>query len=267
VLAKIGLGRYPVLSAGASAPRYERLWNDAFSTNDHGTGLTDRPARAALKSMSLATRNSILYQLPTRRGQLIEKMLRVTARPMSPVPAPLHVIKSVHSPASAGFVSELTDADVVVIRRNPLNAVSSWLELGWLPQRIGADPEQERLVGEALGAPPPEANDSIVARHAWTYAALTRSLDIEAAKHPSWIVAQHEDLCVDPSGEFRSMFDRLDLDFTDEIMSTVEENDRPAQGYTTQRIASEQPERWRSRLTDEQVRLIRTTAESLSIEC
>lgn len=74
---------------------------------------------------------------------------------MSPPPTTLHVVKSVHSPAAAGFVASLTDATVVVIQRNPLSAVASWLELGWRPQRIAGTAEHEQRFGELVGASSP----------------------------------------------------------------------------------------------------------------
>ena len=267
LIAKAGLGRYPRLDPGATARRYDTLWTAAFTPSQRRHAIVDAPARAVLRSTSLATRNAVLFQTPSRRARVVERALRLTARPVSPPPADLHIIKSVHSPMSAGFVAARTDAQVVVIRRNPLNAVASWLELDWLPQHLGADAEQEQRIGAALGAPPPPATAPLEVRQAWSYTALTRALDIEAARHPDWLVVQHEDLCNDPTGGFRSMFERLDLAFGPEVQASLTENDRPESGYVTRRVASEQAERWKTRLSDVQVDRIRSTAESLSIDC
>ena len=267
LLAKAGIGRYPIIAAGDDAGRYGALWRAAFQSAERGRGLRDVPARALLRSTDLATRNAILFDTPDRRSRLVERGLRLTARPFSPEPADLHVIKSVHSPLAAGFVASLTDARVVVIRRNPLNAVASWLELGWLPQVLGSGDAEERALGDELGAAPPGPDAPIEARHAWSYSALTRCLDVEAAEHPNWVVVQHEDLCNDPIGRFGDLFSRLGLDFDARIEATLASNDTAAEGYTTKRVASEQAERWKTRLDARQVELITSIAASLSIDC
>lgn len=267
LLAKAGLGRYPVLAAGDTSRRYGELWRSAFDPVERARAIRDLPARAILRSTDLTTRNAVLFRTPSLRSRIVESCLRITARPFAPQPADLHIIKSVHSPLSAGFVTSLTDARVVVIRRNPLNAVASWLEFGWLPQLLGAGTEDERRLGEQLGSAPPSPDAPIEVRHAWSYAALTRVLDLEAERHPDWVVVQHEDLCNDPVGRFQDLFEQLDLDFDHAVESTLESNDAAATGYTTKRIASEQAERWRTRLDKHQVDLIRSTAASLSVNC
>lgn len=267
LLAKAGLGRYPRLAAGDSAPHYHALWSAVFTPVEARSPIVDAPARTILRSTNLATRNAVLFHTPSRRARVVERALRLTARPMSPPPADVHIIKSVHSPMSAGFVAALTDAQVVVIRRNPLNAVASWLELGWLPQHIGANAAQEQEIGESLGAPPPPDSAPIEVRQAWSYAALTRSLDIEAAQHPDWLVVQHEDLCNAPGEGFDTLFERLGLTLGSEVEASLAEHDQPDSGYATRRVASAQAERWKTRLSDEQVEMIRSTAGSLSVPC
>ena len=80
-------------------------------------------------------------------------------------------------------------------------------------------------------------------------------------------MVQHEDLCDEPLDGFRALFDRLDVEFSADVIATIEERDRPATGYETKRVAADQSERWKSRLDDHQVETIRDVAASLSIEC
>ncbi len=202
----------------------------------------------------------------SRRSRVTQRALDRFARPRHPPSTDVLVVKSVHSPAAAGFVTALTDATVVVIRRNPLNAVASWLELGWAPQRLAGNAEEEHQFGEVVGCAPPAEDAPLVVQHAWSYAALTRILDIEVARHPEWIVVQHEELCADPRAEFGRLFEQLGLPMSDEVSSALDLHDAPASGYTTKRVASDQPERWRDRLDTDQIEQICQVASNLSID-
>ena len=279
LLSQAGLGRYPLLGNGDDAPRYRELWSAALAGPDdprRAVGLTDRAlervAKGLLRLSTLDDRNAMLVPAtadPTpMRVRLLPRGLALTARPQTPGVAEIQVVKSVHTPTAADFVTAMTDDPVVVIRRNPLNAVASWLELGWKRQRLGGSPAAERAIAESIGGSAPPSDDApILEHHAWSYAALTRSLDLAVEHHPEWIVVQHEDLCNDPVGGFRGMFETLDLPFTDEVVATLDERNRPSTGYETKRVASDQAERWKERLDDQQVATIRNIAASLSVDC
>jgi hypothetical protein len=274
VSAKAGLGRYPFIAGedGEKLERYRRLWEAAFEPRESSRRerINQLMARAALRSTNLDLRNEMLRNASapiSRRARATLALLDRTSSPTRPSPADLLIVKSVHSPASAGFISRVVDATVVVIRRNPLNAVASWLELGWRPQRLAGDATQERELGELVDAAPPPENASLVEQHAWSYAALTRALDIETAHHPEWLVVQHDELCTDPQTEFARLFERLGLTMSSEVLDLLAQHDTPATGYTTKRVANEQPNRWRDRLDTEQVDVIRRIASSLAIDC
>jgi hypothetical protein len=193
--------------------------------------------------------------------------LRATARPEPPPAGDLQVIKSVHSPAAAGLVSALGDATVVVIRRNPLNGVASWLDLDWWAQPVGGSATEQERLGALLGSAPPDDDAPIEQHHAWSFSALTRVLDLEAERHPDWVVVQHEDLCRDPVERFRELFERIEVPLGRSTEEALRSHEGQASGYVTQRVAADQPDRWRERLSDEQAELIRRTAASLSIDC
>lgn len=59
---------------------------------------------------------------------------------------------------------------------------------------------------------------------------MTWALDIWAEQHPESIVVQQEDLCNDPIGAFRSLFERLNVPFGPEVAVTFAESDQPASG-------------------------------------
>lgn len=266
LLAKAGIGRYPLLGPGDGADRYEQLWTAAL-TPGSGREQTSRIGRALLKRTSLDLRNEILFGVPTRRARLAERALAAFARPVSPPVGDHTVVKSVHSGLAAGFVTALADPIVVLVRRNPLNAVASWLDLGWRPQHLGATADEERAVGELVGANRPADGAPIEEQHAWSFTALTRALDLEADRTGTWNVVQHEDLCRDPAGGFRELFERTGLPWTRATEDALASRNDRSTGYETKRIAAEEPDRWRDRLDHDDAATIRRTAERLGVEC
>lgn len=267
LLAKAGLGRYPLLRAGDVADRYAALWTKALTPGSARRSSPPAVTRSILWRTSLDLRNEILFADSTRRARIFERSLAAFARPVGP-PATDHVIvKSVHCGLATRFVLEHADPIVVLVRRNPLNGVASWLDLDWRHQRLGKSAEQERQVGEMVGAPPPPDDSAIERLHAWSYTALTRAMDLEAERSASWIVVQHEDLCRDPMAAFTELFVRVGLPWGDAVERTLTERNDHATGYTTKRVASDEPERWRTRLDRGQEAIIRETAERLSIAC
>lgn len=266
LLAKAGLGRYPLLAAGDRADRYTALWTAAL-TPGSGRDSASLAGRTILRRTTLDLRNEILFGVPTRRARLVTRSLAAFARPVSPPASDHIVVKSVHSGLAAGFVTALADPVIVLVRRNPLNGVASWLDLRWRHQRLAGSAEQERIVGELVGAPPPPDDAPIEQLHAWSFTALTRALDLEAERAGNWIIVQHEDLCRDPSDRFMELFERTGLPWSDAIEETLASRNDRSTGYETKRIASEEPERWRDRLDGEQESTIRRTAQLLDVEC
>lgn len=224
-------------------------------------------SRAILRSTNLDLRNEILFAEPTRRARLVTKSLAAFARPVGPPAAEHVIVKSVHSGLAAGFITALADPIVILVRRNPLNGVASWLEMGWRHQRLGKSVDQERVVGEMVGAAPPSDDAALDRLHAWSYSALTRALDLEAERAATWVVVQHEELCRDPLNRFAELFERVGLPWSDEVKRTLEERNDRATGYMTKRVAAEEPERWRERLDSDQEEMIRDTAQRLSVSC
>lgn len=91
---------------------------------------------------------------------------------------------------------------------------------------------------------------------AWEVALFTSVLHAEIDRHPEWHAASHEALCTDPIGEFRRLFADLVLTWTAEAERFLRESNRAGRGYETARVAAEQPDRWKRRLSPEQVREI-----------
>src|SRR5439155_1175126 len=115
------------------------------------------------------------------------------ANVLGPSPAVPHVvIKSVNSAFTLEWIARRYQPRIVILRRNPLNVVSSWLVLN-----IEGEPDlpARRLVRERwlepLGVPPRPAH-SKVASTAWDVGVLMCALRASAARHPEWMVVSQD---------------------------------------------------------------------------
>lgn len=93
---------------------------------------------------------------------------------------------------------------------------------------------------------------SPLAQAAWEVGLFTCTLEA-GAERPDRFVASHERLCLDPREGFRDLFAQLGLPWSDRVEAFLAESNRPGAGFTTYRVAAEEPDRWRTRLSSEQI--------------
>ncbi len=82
---------------------------------------------------------------------------------------------------------------------------------------------------------------------------LSSALEAAASRHPSWLIRTHEQLCSDPGQEFKKLYADLGLTWSEAVERFLVGNDRPGEGFLTQRVAAELPDNWKRRLTSHQV--------------
>jgi hypothetical protein len=149
---------------------------------------------------------------------------------------------------------------VLLVERNPLNVLSSWIELEY----VRAIREAEAVAvhaRERWDVPPPGADEPRLVHQAFEYGVLACTLREAAARHDDWTTVSHEHLCTDPVTEFRALAASLGLEWTDAATAHLTRSDTDGTGYQTHRRALDQPDRWRTRLNAKQVAVIRTTLE------
>ncbi len=211
------LGEYPVLEAGDSSYWYRLIWDLAFA----GGWPWDK-----VESARAAGRGLVRIP-PVMRDYLVaglaEGTRTVRRRPRNVV------VKSVNSIFSLDWIVERYSPTVVILRRNPLNIVSSWLVLGmWSDHAIGNHPVVRERYLTSLGLQSPNSTSSPVRIAAWNVGLLTRALKDAADRHPSWIVASHDDLCVDPMQKFQALTARIGLQWSDAMERYLAESEDPA---------------------------------------
>jgi hypothetical protein len=90
--------------------------------------------------------------------------------------------------------------------------------------------------------------------------------------NPSWIGMRHEDLSRDPAPMYRSMFERLNLDFTPAVEKEIAERsseDNPLDGKSgelekAKRNSKAIVEKWKTRLSAEEIKRIREATEDIA---
>ena len=247
-------GENPAARPGDVLPAYERLWAGAFSGGRPASGVRQLIAARAYHHAGTPARRR------ARAGDGTSGLLRLamaTARPPVADPTAGHVVvKSVQCCRSIEWVVDRFAPRVLVLLRHPLNAIASWREMGFVRNpRENASLAAGAAARWGVTAPDPDAPQ--LAQQAFVYAVLTNALTEAASRHPDWIVARHEELCRDSVVELRLLATRLGVEWTDAAEEFVIGSDRAGSGFATARIAAEQADRWRERLSPEDVDVIR----------
>ena len=264
LVAKTGIGRFPVLARGELPEDYERLWSEAIVG---GKPLNTPAARSAQVLLRTARRTSIDNVLDRERDlltRLYSLAFTALARPRSggsnKMSSP-SVAKTVHASfCLEAIVERWPETKVLIVRRNPLNAVGSWMELGWNPLKLWEDPDVLANWIEPYEIKLPGKRASLLTKLAWDYCLLDDALARSSARNPLWEMTTHEAICEDPVEAFRTIFGRLGLTFTSSIEKRIEAANTSGDGYQTNRVAADQVYRWKSRLTEKQIEEIRDAA-------
>jgi hypothetical protein len=253
------LGFDPVLGADDVAPtRYEHLWRALF---DGGRPRRVRGgnwiARRLLDGMTTDERWAVSQRdaprlSPKRRlGVALSQAPRVD--PARPV-----VVKSVNANLALDWVVTRWRPTPVWVRRHPLDAVASRLPLPIVPRANDLWRELQAARGVPPWCPPPPEDHGRVPAAAWLTGLMSSTCQHFAASNDDVIVVHHEALCRDPMAEFPALAHRVGLEWTDRAEAVLAASNQPGEGWSTQRVAAEQPGRWRTRLTAEEQELAAT---------
>lgn len=254
--ARLGHPVAPVLATGACDTELERLWSGALAGGRYAGTPRDRLARA------LYARTPVADRWEAWLGGRVSAPLQLVARlavPRVAVPDARHVVvKSVRTELALEWLVERFRPRVLVVERNPLNVLASWVELDFVRDTRESD-ALAAYARDTWGLTGPAASATQLERQAFSFAVLASALHEAAARHPDWVVTRHDDLCLDPATRFAALADVLGIDWTDDAARFLDESDREGAGYGTARRTAEQPGRWRERLDDAQVATIRAT--------
>jgi hypothetical protein len=133
------------------------------------------------------------------------------------------IVKDPLGLASAEWLADRFDMQVVVVVRHPVAFVSSLRAAGWHRFRFVTFGEQPEFVRTRL-APFKDELAAAIARRpdaidagALLWKLLHHHIRLLREDHPDWIFVRHEDLVRDPEGGFRAVFGQLGLDFSADV--------------------------------------------------
>ena len=214
------LGQYPMLRPGDNSYWYRVVWETAFA----GGWPWDQveTARAAGRR---------LVRIPkSLRDAAVVTLAEVTRRTRS---RPQHVVvKTVNAMFALDWIAARYAPSMLILRRNPLNIVSSWIVLDmWVDRPVTRDPAVIEHYLKPLGlAGPNGAAASPVRMAAWNVGLLTLALKRAAARHPEWMVHSFDELSADPEAGFRRMAAGLGLVWSPAMDDYLHRSDQP--GFT-----------------------------------
>jgi hypothetical protein len=251
---------YPVLGRKEPGPaQYRRLWDAAFGVTTprfvRGQG---RLANALFRDTSAEVRLRATHPVhPHRTPRLwLASMLGVPRHVAGDVP--VRVVKSVRLHFALDWIRQNWNPVVVVCRRHPLDVVASYRSID--PSGEGArrnadllSPMVRALAQEWFGVPEPDVADAL-AHTAWRIGMLMSVIDVHVRHCPDLHVVDHEALCAAPTLRLRQLATSIGLVWRADSEQFVVEHDRPGSGRQINRIASEQPGEWHTRLSVDEAR-------------
>ena len=177
------------------------------------------------------------------------------------------IVKSVHAILSLPWIEKHFNPQIIVIFRNPLNVISSYLTLK-IPDSIRNIFAQSELVHDHL-APFPKKwllARTNVQKMAAQIGAIYKVLENQISDHPQWIIIKHEELCQDPEREYKKLYKQLDLYWNKNAQDFVKASNKKAEGFVTSRIARDEINKWKDKLTSDQVTEINRIIEGFNLK-
>jgi hypothetical protein len=251
-------GVLPVLRAeDRGSPQLTRLWDAAFGTRP--VRYVPGQHRLSLKVLHSGNDDRRLGVVcPDQRLTVRLRLAGLLGVPRHVGhPAVHHVVKSVRAPFMLDWIRARWNPTVVICFRHPLEVVASVLEAGFVGP-TGKDVLEKMSVAarsyctEVYGVPEPTGDDP-VAYVAWRVGLVMSALDDARRAHPEFHVVEHEVLCEDPVGHFRELAAAMGLEWSSNAEEFVVASNQPGRTFETNRVASEQKDRWRTRLSSEDI--------------
>lgn len=170
----------------------------------------------------------------------------------------LPLVKSVHCLLALPYIKSIFKAEFVIILRHPASIISSHLRLKnpdiyrniFIQKKLVEDyfyPFIDKI--NALKDPLEKAGAQV--------AAFYYIIACQMKENSDWITVKHEDFCFQPEQEFKNLYNRLNLNWSDEIYDKIKNLNKDGRGYSTSRVARQQVNKWKGELEPSQVEKIR----------
>lgn len=174
------------------------------------------------------------------------------------------VIKDVHICLASAYIEAHLRPRTIIIMRHPCAMAQSWHALKYeVPFRIETLLRQPDLVETYLHpfVSHLQNQNEFFAQVGAYWGASYFILQQIATHHPAWQWVTHEWLCIHSFERFQSLFERLNVALSPrhqiQLNQFLQSNNRPRKAgegaYSTARSSEAEPDKWRHKLTDEQI--------------
>lgn len=178
-----------------------------------------------------------------------------------------YIIKDPIACLSSDWLARNFDLDVLVLIRHPGAFAASLKRMNWNP-KLSCYFKQPRLTAEYLRDLEAEYGGrslSFIEAAAVAWRIMYRVLAAFAARHPEWIVVRHEDLASNPIREFNDIYNRMSLEWTDEVYNGIDQHCSPGNRAEAQRGSVHTLKRdsrsiinsWKTKLDDNEKQTLR----------
>jgi hypothetical protein len=248
-IGKSGFVPFPSISPRSDGGIYASLWDVVYGS------MVPLNRAGRIPDGVIKILNPLL-KLP---HNVLHPMIKIGSRLLTSVmPKPsLVVAKTVQGSFYIDWIVQRYSPKVVMIERNPLNVISSWRELNVRSFDLMTREELSSLSSKWYDGKPPLTTDSQVSKIAWTVGLLTSGLAESFERNPEWALVRHEDLVADPQARYQDLFRRFDLPWSHDIDDFLERSNKPGKGFQALRLASEEGQKWNSKLSPSEVSEIR----------
>lgn len=176
---------------------------------------------------------------------------------------------------SMDWFAKSLNCKVVVAVRHPAAFTSSLKRLNWpfdfrdlLDQPLLMRAHLEPYRGQMEAA----RSDDVIGQSALLWNVIYRSVHSILQQNPNIIAVRHEDLSRDPITGFRKLYQALDLDFTPRVEKAIlnsSSSENPVElsrkkTYSVKLDSRANIDNWKKRLTDDDVKRIRSMTEEVS---
>ena len=164
------------------------------------------------------------------------------------------IIKSVHSGFAIQFLKKHFDFRLVLVFRHPANVIASYIRM--------KSEEGNRHVFHQ-----PDLMNDLLQRYAHRLKELDSPLSLMGfqvalfyyywesiiLKSEEALVLEHEDLCVQTEDKFGKIYESLDLEWNDKVVSYIQRHNKEGEGYEINRLAKKELNKWKNKLTSVQI--------------